>query len=119
MEILALLAFVAVAVLILGPIVLIVLQSRLLRQQREVSENLQGWRNEIHRELHEVRRLIDNLGRRVQTAGMAAEPEPEAQARAAAEPPAEFTATMHTEPAVIEPSATDRAGESACRGIIS
>ena len=105
MEMLALLAWVAAAVLVLSPIVLIVLQSRLLHRQREAREDFQSLRNEIRRELHESRRLIEDLGRRVQIAGMAAELDHQAQARAVAEVPATLAATTPAQPAVIEPAA--------------
>ena len=111
MEFLALVAWVAVAVLVLCPIVLIVLQSRLLRRQREASEDLQSWRNEIRRELHESRRLIEDLGRRIQTAGVAVQPglEPLAPAAKVVEQPVTLATTTPAQPVAIEPDATTEA----------
>jgi uncharacterized membrane protein len=105
MGIFVLLAWVAVAALVLCPIALIVLQSRVLRRQREASEDLQSWRIEIRRELHESRRLIEDLGRRIPTAGMAAALEPEARARAVADTPVAFTTTIPDQPVVINATA--------------
>ncbi len=105
MDILAFLAFLAVAVLVLGPIVLIVLQSRVLRRQQKASQELESWRHEIGRELRESRRLIEDLGRRMQPAGLAPQPEPPPQARAAAEELVVLPAAMPSEPAVVEPAA--------------
>lgn len=106
MVFLAFLAWVAVAVLVLSPIILIVLQSRLLRRQQETSEELQSWRNEIRRELHESRRLIEDLGRRIQPGGAAAEPAQQPQARAGdAGQPETLAPTIPAQPSLIEPAA--------------
>jgi uncharacterized membrane protein len=64
-----LLAFLAIACVVVGPIALIVLQTSVLRRQREVKEELERWLSGIHRELRENRRLIEDFVRRVPAAG--------------------------------------------------
>lgn len=81
METLALVVYLAIAVVVLSPIIVIVLQSRVLRQQKKASLELESWRVEIRRELRESRRLMEDFGRRVQPAGLASEPEPQARGR--------------------------------------
>ncbi len=99
METLALVVYLAIAVVVLSPIIVIVLQSRVLRQQKKASLELESWRVEIRRELRESRRLMEDFGRRVQPAGLASEPEP--QARAAAEELVVLTAAMPAEPEFV------------------
>jgi uncharacterized membrane protein len=105
MELLALLIYLAVAALILSPIAIIVLQSRMLHRQTKASQELESWRDEIRRELRESRRLVEDLGRRIQPAGLAPHPEPQPLARAAAQELVDLTAAMPAERAFIEPAA--------------
>jgi uncharacterized membrane protein len=104
MELLALLIYLAVAALILSPIAIIVLQSHMLHRQTKASEELESWHDEIRRELRESRRLMEDLGRRIQPAGVAPQPEPRPPTRAVAKELVDLTAAMPAERAFIEPA---------------
>jgi uncharacterized membrane protein len=103
MEIIALLAYLAVGVLVLSPIVVIALLSRVLRGQTKVTQELESWRDEIRRELRESRRLMEGLDRWVQAAGPATHPELQPQACGAKEFVV-LTAAMPAVPAPIGPA---------------
>ncbi len=58
------LAFLALVMLVLSPIVVLVLQFRVLGRQREANEQLESWLPDMRRELRETRRLIEALAPR-------------------------------------------------------
>jgi len=100
-----LLAYLAMTVLVLSPIVLIVLQSLVLRRQKQASQQLESWRADIHREVRQSRWLIEDLARRLEATGDVPTPEPLAQARAGSEELVAHAAEMPAEPFVTMPAA--------------
>ena len=57
------LAFFAVAVIILAPIMVLVLQFSVLGRQRKLTDQLERWLPELRRHLVESRRLLEDLAR--------------------------------------------------------
>ncbi len=76
------LALLGIAIVVLSPIVVLVLQFRVLGQQREANERLESWLPEMRRELRETRRLIEGLAARTGATGAPLRLEPLKQARA-------------------------------------
>ena len=105
MEIIALLAYLAVAVLFMSPIIVIVLLSRISRRQKETSDAIENWRDEIRRHLWDSRRLIEDLGRRIPPADLAPQPESQHEAPPVVDDAVLHTSAMPAEPAVVGPAA--------------
>lgn len=90
---------------VLSPIVVLVLQFRVLGRQREASEQLESWLPEMRRELRENRRMIEEL---LQRAGAGDAPSPLEslhQARAHLATEVTSAAAMPAEPIAASPAA--------------
>jgi uncharacterized membrane protein len=98
------LAFLAITVLVLGPIVLVVVQFSVLRRQNEVSDRLERWLPAMRLEVRENRRLIEELARRIPIARAAPPPAAESAAHTESEELVVHSAEKLTEPAEIAKS---------------
>jgi hypothetical protein len=99
------LGFLAIVMLVLSPIVVLVLQFRVLGRQREANERLESWLPEMRRELRETRRLIEDLAPRAGAKGAPSRIEPLRQARAPLDEQVAPAAAMPAEPLAVSPAA--------------
>ncbi len=101
------LGFLALVVLVLSPIVVLVLQFRVLGRQREANEQLESWLPEMRRELRESRRLIEDLARRAGPRDAPARLEPAPQPRSSLHAEAASATAMPAEPVAVSPAAPE------------
>ncbi len=102
------LGFLLLIAALLSPIVVLVLQFRVLGRQREASEQLESWLPEMRRELRDSRRLIEELaqGLRGKEHPAGTETPQQASARAYARVPTVVSAaSMPAEPVAAHPAA--------------
>ena len=96
----------SLALVTLGPIVVLVLQYSVLRRQKEAGQQLESWIRETRRELRESRRLIESLVGRAEAISVTRALEPREQPRTEAEELAMDDAEVTPEPEMILPAAT-------------
>ncbi|HKI19521.1 MAG TPA: DUF2339 domain-containing protein [Isosphaeraceae bacterium] len=99
------LGFLAIVMLVLSPIVVLVLQFRVLGRQREANEQLEMWLPELRRELRETRRLIEDLALRAGARAAPSRIEPLRQAPTHLDEHVAPSATMPAEPLAVSPAA--------------
>ena len=63
------LAFSAVAVVVLGPITILVLQFSVMGRQKELAEQFERWLPELRRQVAESRKLLEEIARRAHATG--------------------------------------------------
>ncbi len=99
------LAFLALVMLVLSPIVVLVLQFRVLGRQREANEQLESWLPDMRRELRETRRLIEALAPRAAPREAPTRFEPLRQARTHLDEQAAPAPATPAEPVAVSPTA--------------
>jgi uncharacterized membrane protein len=99
------LAFFAVAVVVLAPITVLVLQLSLLGRQRELTEQLERWLPELRRHLAESRRLLEEIAYR--GAPAATTPRPAQHPTAERENPTVFTTELAIQPVSVSLAASE------------
>jgi uncharacterized membrane protein len=97
------LAFCIIAVVVLIPITLLVLQFSVLGRQRKLTEQLERWMPELQRLLAETRKLLDDAARRTPAPG--AEPATHSPADAQRVEPAVSNLLVPSEPLPVRPAA--------------
>jgi uncharacterized membrane protein len=101
---LELLGVLLLAAAVSSPIVVLVLQLRVLGRQRDATEQLKNWLPELRRELRESRRIIEDLARRSGATAASGRLEPERQALAHLAERATIPAAMRDEPLASSPA---------------
>jgi len=103
--VLEVLVFLAIVMLVVSPIVVLVLQFRVLGRQRDANEQLESWLPEMRRELRESRRLIEDLAQRAGVKDAPSRLEPLRQARTHLDEQVASAAAMPAEPIAVTPAA--------------
>ena len=100
----ALLAFAAIALVVIAPLVVLGLQFSVLGRQRKLTEELEQWLPDVRQQITESRHLLEDLARRVTATGpapAALQPQPRAEHDA----PAVFVAQPISQPRHAGPAA--------------
>jgi uncharacterized membrane protein len=95
------LALLAIGLLVLSPIVVLVLQFRVLGRQREANDLLESWLREIRRDLRDSHRIVKDLAQRLDLPGAPTRLEPSRQAHVPLDERSERAVPMPAEPVTM------------------